>query len=134
MVRLFLTVGDSKTEAGEGRTVPINDELLTALNEHAKCFEKKSKARGPEWFLIRCGKPQPTDPARPMSTLKTAWKKAKDDAGLTGRLHDTRHTFITDLAESGEAGDDTIRGLAGRVSKQMLKLYPHIRMEAKPGP
>lgn len=115
--RLFLTVGDSKTEAGEGRTVPINDELLTALNEHVKWYEKKFKARRPEWFLFPHGKPQPTDPTRPMTTLKTAWKKVKDDAGVTGRFHDTRHTFITDLA--------------GHVSKQMLKHYSHIRMEAK---
>ena len=66
-----------------------------------------------------------------MTTLKTAWKKVKEDAGVTGRFHDTRHTFITDLAESGEAGDETIRDLAGHVSKQMLKHYSHIRMEAK---
>jgi integrase len=66
-----------------------------------------------------------------MTTLKTAWQKAKKDAGVVGRFHDTRHTFITDLAESGEAGDETIRDLAGHVSKQMLKHYSHIRMEAK---
>lgn len=47
-----------------------------------------------------------------------------------GRWHDNRHTLITDLAESG-AGDETIRDIAGHVSKQMLKHYPHIRMEAK---
>ena len=66
-----------------------------------------------------------------MVTLKTAWKKVKDDAGVTGRWHDNRHTFITDLAESGEASDETIRDMAGHVSKQMLKHYSHIRMEAK---
>lgn len=43
----------------------------------------------------------------------------------------TGMTFITDLAESGEAGDETIRDMAGHVSKQMLKHYSHIRMEAK---
>jgi hypothetical protein len=35
------------------------------------------------------------------------------------------------LAESGEAADETIRDIAGHVSKQMLKHYSHIRMEAK---
>jgi integrase len=129
--RLFLTVGDSKTEAGEGRTVPINDELLTALNEHVQWYEKKFGARRPQWFVFPYGKPQPTDPTQPMTSLKTAWKNVKKDAAVTGRFHDTRHTFITDLAESGEAGDETIRDLAGHVSKQMLKHYSHIRMEAK---
>jgi integrase len=131
LTRLVVTVGDSKTEAGEGRTVPINDELLVALNEHVKWFEEKFGATRPKWFVFPYGKPQPTDPARPMTTLKTAWQKVKKDACVTGRFHDTRHTFITDLAESGEAGDETIRDLAGHVSKQMLKHYSHIRMEAK---
>jgi hypothetical protein len=38
--------------------------------------------------------------------------------------------MITDLAESG-AGDQTIMDIAGHVSKNMLKHYSHIRMEAK---
>jgi hypothetical protein len=37
---------------------------------------------------------------------------------------------VSDLAESG-AGDETIGNIAGHVSKQMLKHYSHIRMEAK---
>jgi integrase len=64
-------------------------------------------------------------------SFKTVWAAIKDDLGLTGRWHDNRHTFITDLAESGEASDETIRDLAGHVSKQMLKHYSHIRVEAK---
>ena len=68
---------------------------------------------------------------RPVPTFKTVWAAVKEDAGITGRWHDSRHTFITDLAESGEAGDETIRDLAGHVSQQMLKHYSHIRMQAK---
>jgi hypothetical protein len=49
---------------------------------------------------------------------------------VKGRWHDNRHTLITDLAKSG-AGDQTIMDIAGHVSKQMLKHYSHIRMEAK---
>ena len=49
---------------------------------------------------------------------------------MKGRWHDNRHTLITELAESG-AGDQTIMDIAGHVSKQMLKHYSHIRMEAK---
>ncbi len=49
---------------------------------------------------------------------------------VKGRWHDHRHTMITDLAESG-AGDQTIMDIAGHVSKNMLKHYSHIRMEAK---
>lgn len=49
---------------------------------------------------------------------------------MKGRSHDNRHTLITDLAESG-AGDQTIMNIAGHVSKQMLRHYNYIRMEAK---
>lgn len=54
----------------------------------------------------------------------------KTRAGVQGRWHDTRHTLITELAESG-AGDQTIMDIAGHVSRQMLSRYSHIRMEAK---
>ncbi len=50
---------------------------------------------------------------------------------MKGRWHDNRHTFVTGLAESGEASDQTIMDIAGHVSKRMLKHYSHIRMEAK---
>ena len=51
-------------------------------------------------------------------------------AKVTGRFHDSRHTFVTDLAEGG-AGDQVIQDLAGHVSAQMVKHYSHIRMTAK---
>jgi hypothetical protein len=54
----------------------------------------------------------------------------RKNANVKGRWHDNRHTLITELAESG-AGDQTIMDIAGNVSKQMLKHYSHIRMEAK---
>ena len=76
------------------------------------------------------GKPRPSDPTRPIVTLKTSWNNVRQKANVQGRWHDNRHTLITDLAESG-AGDETIRDIAGHVSKQMLKHYSHIRMEAK---
>jgi hypothetical protein len=62
--------------------------------------------------------------------LKTAWTNVRENAKVTGRFHDNRHTLITELAESG-AGDQKIMDIAGHVSKQMLKHYSHIRMEAK---
>jgi integrase len=136
--KAVLTVGDSKTEAGEGRTIPLNSELLQTLVEYAKWYAKRFQAINPEWYVFpsRVGRPQlgmkrPLDPTRPMVTLKTSWKTVRVGAKVKGRWHDSRHTFITGLAESGEAADETIRDIAGHVSKQMLKHYSHIRMEAK---
>ena len=126
----ILVVGASKTEAGEGRTIPLNSSLQTALVDYAKWYTKRFGTIQPGWFLFAFGKPWPTDPTRPIVTFKTSWCNVRKKAGVTGRWHDNRHTLITDLAESG-AGDETIRDIAGHVSKQMLKHYSHIRMEAK---
>jgi len=128
--KAILTVGESKTEAGEGRTIPLNSVLLESMVAHAKWFTGKFGTAKPEWYVFPFGKPRPCDPSKPMVSLKTAWKNVKAKASVEGRWHDNRHTLITDLAESG-AGDETIRDIAGHVSKQMLKHYSHIRMTAK---
>ena len=126
----ILTVGDSKTEAGEGRTIPLNSALLEAMVEYSKWYSKRFGTIQSEWYQFPFGRPRPCDPTRPMVTLKTSWNNARKKAKVEGRWHDNRHTLITDLAESG-AGDETIRDIAGHVSKQMLKHYSHIRTEAK---
>jgi Phage integrase family len=102
-----------------------------------RIYTKRFGTAKPEWFVFpgRIGKPvngkqRPLDPTRPISTLKTAWKNVKKQVGVKGRFHDTRHTLITELAESG-AGDQTIMDIAGHVSRQILARYSHIRMEAK---
>jgi integrase len=126
----YLVVGHSKTEAGEGRTIPLNSSLLPVLREYAAWYRGKFGGTRPEWYVFPFGKPRPSDPSRPITTFKTAWSNVRKNAKVTGRWHDNRHTLITDLAESG-AGDQTIMDIAGHVSKRMLRHYSHIRMEAK---
>jgi len=126
----YLAVGSSKTEAGEGRTIPLNSTLLEVFSEYADWYQEKFGKPRAEWYVFPFGKPSPSDPTRPVTTLKTAWNNVRTNAQVKGRWHDNRHTLITDLAESG-AGDQTIMDIAGHVSKQMLKHYSHIRMEAK---
>jgi len=126
----YLAVGQSKTEAGEGRTIPLNSTLLEVFSEYSEWYREKFGKPQPEWYVFPFGKPSPSDPTRPVTTLKTAWNNVRRNAKVKGRWHDNRHTLITDLAESG-AGDQTIMDIAGHVSKQMLKHYSHIRMEAK---
>ena len=126
----YLAVGSSKTEAGEGRTIPLNSTLLEVFAEYGEWYRERFGKPQPEWYVFPFGKPSPSDPTRPVTTLKTAWNNVRKNAKVKGRWHDNRHTLITDLAESG-AGDQTIMDIAGHVSKQMLKHYSHIRMEAK---
>ncbi len=127
-----LTVGDSKTEAGEGRTIPLNSEPARShRGAREVVHEESSGSRSQTGTCSPSAEPYPSDPTRPMVTLKTAWKNVRTNAKVTGRWHDNRHTFITDLAESGDVSDETIENMAGHVSKQMLKHYSHIRMKAK---
>ena len=128
----ILTVGESKTEAGEGRTIPLNSALLETMVEYACWYEQRFGPIRPEWYVFAFGRPWPNDPTRPIVTLKTSWNNVRSKTGVKGRWHDNRHTLITDLAESG-AADETIRDIAGHVSKQMLKHYSHIRIAAKRG-
>lgn len=133
----ILTVGRSKTAAGEGRTIPLNNSLFSALVDHSCWYTNRFGSVDPQWYVFpgRVGTPskgeeRPLNPTQPVRSLKTAWKKVKSRAGVDGRFHDARHTLITELAESG-AGDQTIMDIAGHVSRQMLSRYSHIRMEAK---
>ena len=126
----ILTVGRSKTDAGSGRTIPLNESVRDVLVDHAIWYEGRFGQTRPEWFVFPGGGRSPKDPAVPITSMKTAWKKIRERAAVSGRWHDSRHTLITELAESG-AGDETIMEIAGHVSRQMLSRYSHIRTEAK---
>ena len=126
----IVTVGPSKTDAGTGRTIPMNDDLFAVAVEYTKWYTVRFGASQPGWYVFPFGKPVPNDPTRPVTSLKTAWRSVRSKAGVEGRFHDTRHTFVTDLAEGG-VGDEVIRDMAGHVAKDMLKHYSHIRTEAK---
>lgn len=125
-----LTVGKSKTDAGTGRVIPLNNTVLIALNSHAAWYIRRFGECKPEWYVFPAGKGQPNDPTKPVTTLRTAWTKVRGNAKVVGRWHDNRHTLVTELAESG-AGDEVIMSIAGHVSRAMLSRYSHVRMEAK---
>ncbi len=135
--RKFLTVGNSKAEAGEGRTISLNAALLSALVEYSKWYTAKFGSVEPGWYVFpgRVGKPEdgqkrPLDPTRPITSLKTAWRNAKQRAGVEGRWARSP-PHACDGACGERRWRSTIMDIAGHVSKQMLARYSHIRMEAK---
>jgi integrase len=124
-----LQVGKAKSDAGEGRIVPLNSDLYDTLVEHRNWYQKRFGGIHDDWYLFPFGRPMPSDPTRHVTSFKTAWKNMRKEAKVTGRWHDNRHSLITELAESG-AGDETIMEIAGHVDRQMLRHYSHIRMKA----
>jgi Phage integrase family len=66
-----------------------------------------------------------------MGSWRHAWRLVCKAAKVRYRPHDMRHTFISRLAENPSVSEQTIKALAGHVSRQMLERYSHIRSQAK---
>ena len=130
MFKQILTVGKSKTAEGAGRTIPMNSELLRTLAERRTWYEATIGKPRPQMHVFPKGRRKPHDPTRPVTSFSKPWDTIRKKTGVKCRFHDLRHTLITKLAESG-AGDETIRAIAGHVSRRMLSRYAHIRTEAK---
>ncbi|MEO7650551.1 MAG: tyrosine-type recombinase/integrase, partial [Bryobacteraceae bacterium] len=84
----------------------------------------------PGFYLFPFGKPVPSDPARPTTTMKTSWSTLRTRADVNCRLHDLRHTAATKMAEAG-VSEGTMLALMGHMSRAMMERYSHIRMLAK---
>jgi integrase len=125
-----VTVGRAKTSSGTGRQIPMNQELFLVLSCHADWFTKRFGEAKPEHYLLPFGKPAPTDPTRPITTLKTAWASLRKKACVACRFHDLRHTAATKMAEAG-VPESTMLAIMGHMSRAMLERYSHIRMAAK---
>src|SRR5439155_21720132 len=48
----YLTVGDSKTDAGEGRSIPLNSELLEAMVDYFKWYTKRFGTIQTNWYIF----------------------------------------------------------------------------------
>jgi integrase len=121
----MVTVGLTKTDAGTGRTIPMNDALFAAAIDYAKWYTGRFGSSKPEWYVFPFGRPRAIDPTRPQTSLKTAWRNARSKANVEGRFHDNRHTFVTDLAESGAS--DQVHSRFGRpcLERYGKALLPH---------
>jgi integrase len=132
-----LVVGKSKTAAGSGRIIPLNQRAIATLTHWRSLFPNPQ----PKHFVFPAEKyglagndrklcSYAIDPSMPMLRWKVGWEAAREKAKVSCRFHDLRRTFISRLAES-QASDSTVMALAGHVSRAMMERYSHIRMEAK---
>ena len=154
-----LKVGESKTDAGKGRPVPLTQPAWAALDVWAS----RSPDRKHEHFVFPACENGRIDPERPIANWRTAWRRltraiyclacgqlqnpgdtcrnreCKADirgvksplAGL--RFHDLRHTAATKLLEQGTpiAVVAQILGWSASTAVRMAKRYGHIRPETQ---
>ena len=133
-----IVVPKSKTDAGTGRVIPLTRRACAVLTMWLSRFPSAD----PESYVFpwhrvglsgngRTPAISGVDLSRPMGSWKTAWKTACKKAGVKYRWHDSRHTFVSRLAENPTVSEETIRALAAHVSQRMLQRYSHIRLQAK---
>jgi integrase len=136
-----LVVGKSKTEAGRGRPVPLNDRALAALRMWAERFLEREA----EHFVFPSekygegGAVYATDPEKPIGRLKEAWEAAKRRTAdeekkipaVLCRWHDLRHTFCTRLLErrNGLPILAALMGWSPATTVRMAKRYGHLSTE-----
>ena len=128
-------VGRSKTEAGAGRSIPLNDRATAVLRFWASEFPN----RKPDEFVFpaeRYGAAgdtfapcvYDTDTSRPIKSWKEAWASAKGKAGVSCRFHDMRHTCTTRMLERGVplAVVASVLGWSTATTVRMARRYGHI--------
>ncbi len=134
-----LTVGQSKTESGTGRLLPLNDRAVAILGFWASLFP----LREPEHFVFpaeRYGASgdgatvvYESDSTKPIGRWKEAWETAKIRAGVSCRFHDLRHTGCTRMLEAGVPFSvvATIMGWSPSTTVRMSRRYGHIGQTAQ---
>lgn len=142
LTKRMIRVGDSKTRAGRGRTVPLNDRATSVVTFWAESFPD----RKPEHALFpteRVGAAgdvfapcvTETDPLTPIASIKEAWETAKSNqrANVKARWHDLRHTCCTRLLEQGVSLPivGQILGWAPSTTVRMAQRYGHIGQDAQ---
>ena len=136
-----ITVGRSKTPGGEGRMIPLNQEAFNTLVEWRAQFDnplpdhfvfptERYGLDGEKGYLTGAVTIWNRAPEKPIGSWKVAWSACRNSAGVTCRLHDLRHTFVSRLGEA-KVADSTLTALSGWMSRKMLERYSHTRNEAK---
>lgn len=130
-----LTVGDSKTESGAGRLIPLNDRAFHVLSMWAAQFPSREPAHYVFPFE-KCGaagddfKPcvWGTDPTAAIGDWKEAREAAKRRGKVCCRFHDLRHTACTRMLESGVPFSvvASVMGWSPSTTVRMTRRYGHI--------
>lgn len=131
LVDRFITVGDSKTRASSGRIIPMNADLHRLLVAFAEWHQKECGGTDADRYLFPFRQVRGRyDSTRRMVSIRKAWEVLRDEAEISIRIHDLRHTACSKMAEVG-VSEFGMLSIMGHVSRAMLERYSHVRMDAK---
>ena len=134
--RRVITVGKSKTDAGEGRAIPMSRLLYHTLSTWAEYFP----ARKLNHYVFarenygHNGAIYNLDVTRPIGTFKYAWRDARERAAVAVRFHDLRHTGCTRMLDAGVPHTTVaeIMGWSTSTAVRMIKeVYGHVSLATK---
>ena len=69
--------------------------------------------------------PSPEDDQCPVTTNKTAWQNCKKAAGVTGRFHDLRHTFMSNMIHRFKVSTENAAKISGMSLQVAFEIYCH---------
>jgi len=131
LLERFIVVGESKTTASSGRIIPMNEDLYQVLIAFADWHQQECGGIAPERYVFPIRKVRGRyENTRRMVSIRASWETVREEAGLSCRIHDLRHSACTKMAEAG-VSEFGMMSVMGHVSRSMLERYSHVRMEAK---
>jgi integrase len=123
---------DSVKNEFRARVIPLNERAKLQVERLVMRANKLGATRPDHYLMPFREKRNSYDPTRHTTGWKTAFREVRAAAGLNWlRQHDLRHHAITKLLERPEVSEETVKAIAGHVSKRILEHYSHIRISAK---
>jgi integrase len=114
-----VTVQAGYSKSGKIRHIPLNKTAVNVLRTWHRQLQPHS------------GLVFPSGSGKRLTTVKTAWTKLRNDAGLKDfKWHDLRHHFASRLVMAG-VDLNTVRELLGHGSLDMTIRYAHLAPEHK---
>ncbi len=114
----WLRLEPEETKNRDGRQFPLIPELRSALEAQRARVEALQRGLGRvvPWVFCR-------DDGAPVGDFKKAWKTAKREAGVPGRLfHDFRRTAVRDLIRAG-IPETVAMKLTGHRTRSVFQRY-----------
>jgi integrase len=134
--RKLIIVGKSKTDAGEGREVPLTNFAYQTLQMWAAHFpeRKLNQFVFPSEKAGQSAVVYDIDVTKPIGTWKEAWEAAKKRAGVSCRFHDLRHTCCTHLLDAGVSfpiAAEILGWSASTAVRMAREIYGHVGLHAR---